>query len=323
MATSITARALYDTHCKQLDLQWLAGHSGAQHAIQSEQHENNEHNDGAHGTSPIIGHLNLIHPFQIQVLGATELKYLLGLGKNSRQDAINQLFGHSTALVIIGESEPVPQDVRDAAERAGIPLFTSTLPSRKLVSYLQYYLTNALATQITLHGVFMEVTGIGVLLTGESGIGKSELALELVTRGHRLVADDAPEFYRVAPDTLNGVCPRALCNFLEVRGLGILNIRAMFGDSAIKQNKNLRLIVHLEMMDEQQMRNIDRLHGHRQRRLILGVEVPQVTLPVVPGLNLSVLVECAVRNHILYLQGYNAGVDFIERQQQHIVQDQQ
>ncbi|HEY4731712.1 MAG TPA: HPr(Ser) kinase/phosphatase, partial [Gammaproteobacteria bacterium] len=143
----------------------------------------------------------------------------------------------------------------------------------------------------------------------------SELALELITRGHRLIADDAPEFSRISPDALNGVCPSALSGFLEVRGLGILNIRSMFGDSAIKQNRNLRLIVHLQHMGDEELRKIDRLQGSRQSVTILEVEVPRIILPVAPGRNLAVLVEGAVRDHILHLKGYSAAQDFIDHQQ--------
>ena len=154
--------------------------------------------------------------------------------------------------------------------------------------------------------------GTGVLITGDSSIGKSELALELLTRGHRLIADDATEFSRIAPDTLNGTCPEMLRDFLEVRGLGILNVRAMFGDSAIKQSRNLRLIIVLQDLEDAV--KIDRLHGSRQIRVIQDVEIPEVTLPVGPGRNLAVLLEAAVRNHILISKGYDASEAFIERQ---------
>jgi HPr kinase/phosphorylase len=181
---------------------------------------------------------------------------------------------------------------------------------------MQHYLATYFAEIITLHGVFMEVMGTGVLITGESSIGKSELALELLTRGHRLIADDATEFARIAPDTLNGNCPEMLRDFLEVRGLGILNVRAMFGDSAIKQNRNLRLIIVLQDLEE--ATEIDRLHGSRQMRSIQEVDIPEVTLPVAPGRNLAVLLEAAVRNHILIAKGYDASAAFIERQKQRL-----
>jgi HPr kinase/phosphorylase len=145
-------------------------------------------------------------------------------------------------------------------------------------------------------------------------VGKSELALELVARGHRLVADDAPIFAKTSPDLINGRCPEILRDSLEVRGLGILNIRAMFGDSAIKQNRNLRLILKLVQMTEQEIHQIDRLHGARTTQTILGVEIPEITLPVAPGRNLAVLAEAAARNHTLLLKGFDSARLFMERQ---------
>jgi HPr kinase/phosphorylase len=162
----------------------------------------------------------------------------------------------------------------------------------------------------------MEVMGTGVLITGPSSIGKSELALELLSRGHRLIADDATEFARRAPDILNGTCPEMLRDFLEVRGLGILNVRAMFGDSAIKRNRNLRLIVKLQEMEEAE--EMDRLHGSKRMHNIQEVEIPEITLPVGPGRNLAVLLEAAVRNHILNTKGYDASQAFIERQKRRL-----
>ena len=158
--------------------------------------------------------------------------------------------------------------------------------------------------------------GTGVLITGESSIGKSELALELLTRGHRLIADDATEFARTSPDTLNGTCPEMLRDFLEVRGLGILNVRAMFGASAIKQSRNLRLIVVLQDIDDAE--KMDRLHGSKQIRTIQNVDIPEITLPVGPGRNLAVLLEVAVRNHILNMKGYDASQAFIDRQKRRL-----
>jgi HPr kinase/phosphorylase len=172
------------------------------------------------------------------------------------------------------------------------------------------------AGKIVTHGVFLEVHGLGVLLTGDSGIGKSELALELITRGHSLIADDAIEFSQDGADTVRGTCPSALLDFLEVRGLGVLNIRAMYGDSAIQSSKDLCLIVHLERMAPDKIQQVNRLEGSYGQQDILGVEISKVTLPVASGRNLAVLVEAAARHHILLRKGYNASDAFITRQQE-------
>lgn len=298
-------------------MQWLAGRAGEDRHVRV--------SDSGVGTqSPtaaLVGHLNLVHPNRIQVIGGTELNYLAGLGKNSYHDAIKQLFENEPAFIVIADDMEATGDIKQAAEDSGTPLFSSSLPGHKLINHMQYYLSYMLAEREIVHGVFMEVLGIGVLITGESGVGKSELALELISRGHRLIADDAPEFSRISPDTLNGICPLALSGFLEVRGLGILNIRSMFGDSAIKQNRHLRLIVHLEHMGDTELRGIDRLQGSRQSVTILEIEIPRIILPVAPGRNLAVLLEGAVRNHILQLKGYDAAQDFIALQQRFISEE--
>jgi len=165
----------------------------------------------------------------------------------------------------------------------------------------------------------MEIYSIGVLITGESGSGKSELALELVTRGHRLVADDAPEFTQIAPDVLDGACPELLQDMLELRGLGVLNIRQMFGDTAVKRNKYLRLVVHLlrPHLEPQQppsdSTGLERLTGDLGTRRVLDLDVPMITLPVMPGRNLAVLTETATRTHILRAKGVDPAAAFMAR----------
>jgi HPr kinase/phosphorylase len=171
---------------------------------------------------------------------------------------------------------------------------------------------------VTLHGVFMEIYSIGVLITGESGSGKSELALELVTRGHRLVADDAPEFTQIAPDVLDGTCPELLLDLLEVRGLGVLNIRQMFGDTAVKRNKYLRLVVHLTRPTAEPGASapgsgLERLTGDSGSRRVLDLDVPTITLPVMAGRNLAVLTEAATRVHILRAKGVDPAAAFMAR----------
>ncbi len=308
MSASLEIGTLYDALQERLGLQWISGEACRDKVLHSSKDETAD--------ISLVGHLNLIHQHRIQVLGNRELEFLDNLKKNSRKDAITQLLSGQTQLIIIARGLPAPADLTAAAQAAGVPLLVSRLPGQGVISNIQYYLANFFAEKITLHGVFMEVMGTGVLITGDSSIGKSELALELLTRGHRLIADDATEFTRIAPDTLNGSCPEMLRDFLEVRGLGILNVRAMFVASAIKQNRNLRLIVVLQELGD--ATQIDRLHGSKRMRRIQDVEIPEITLPVGPGRNLAVLLEAAVRNHILNTKGYDASQAFIERQKRRL-----
>jgi len=308
MSNALTIRALHDELLEKLGLEWISGEQHAENIISS--------STDASADRSLVGQLNLINQHRIQILGRRELEYLDKLKKNSRKDAISLLFSGQSALVIIAKGLSAPEDLLQTAETSGTPVLSSRLSGQNTIKNLQYYLSNYFAEKVTLHGVFMEVMGTGVLITGESSIGKSELALELLTRGHRLIADDATEFARSAPDTLNGTCPEMLRDFLEVRGLGILNVRAMFGASSIKQNRNLRLIIVLQDMED--AIKMDRLHGSKRMRSILDVDIPEITLPVGPGRNLAVLLETAVRNHILNTKGYDASQAFIERQKRRL-----
>lgn len=314
MTEPLTAASLFENLHTRLGLNWVAGQNGRRRTIRYQ--PGDERTDIS-----LIGHLNFIHPHRIQLIGQTELNYLNGLRTNSRKDAIKQLFGDESDLIVLCENQALPDDIRQRADATPLPVLASPLSGQEIINHLQHYYGNLFAQRITLHGVFMEVMGIGVLITGDPSVGKSELALELVSRGHRLIADDIPEFARTAPDELSGSCPDLLRDFLEVRGLGVLNVRAMFGDSAIKHSKYLRLVIHLEKMSEEQIRGIDRLRGSRQMREILGVKIPEITLPVAPGRNLAVMVEAAARTHILALKGYDASQVFIDRQQKQIEQN--
>jgi len=309
--TPLTAGSVYLHYEQRLGLQWVAGQGGADRPLFSDagSDASSEVTTGA-----LAGHMNLVYPYRIQVLGRVEHEYLSRLGKNSHADALALLFGARPVMIIVSDSEPVGQELVDLADQTGTALFKSSLSAAQLITFLQYALSEAVADTAFVHGVFMEILGIGVLLTGESGVGKSELALALISRNHRLVADDAPEFQRVAPDVLRGVCPGVLRGYLEVRGLGVLNIRAMFGDSAIKTAKRLSLVIHLQRMSSDELAKVDRLWGSRQKRIIQDVEVDQITIPVAPGHNMAVLAEGAVRNHILLDKGYDAVQHFIDRQ---------
>lgn len=307
MSEQLTVKTLFEDMTWRLSLKWWAGQQGADRSFT----ENSSTSD----TSALVGHFNQIHSNQAQILGKTELTYLTKLRMISRQDAYQQLFDSDTVLIIIAEGQQPPEEFSKLAKEHRIAILLSTATSNQIINHLRYYFTHTLADKTTLHGVFLEVLSIGVLLSGDSGVGKSELALELITRGHRLIADDAPEFARIAPDIINGTCPPMLQDFLEVRGLGILNIRAMYGDSVIKNGKYLRLIIELKHPQNHAELNEDRLNTKQRTRNVLGLEVPVFSLPVAPGRNLAVLVEAAVRNHLLRLNGYRAGDDLIARQQ--------
>jgi HPr kinase/phosphorylase len=213
-----------------------------------------------------------------------------------------------------------PAILRKICEDFNVALFTTPLVAASVIDHLRIYLSRELAEKISLHGVFMDVLGIGVFITGSSAAGKSELALELISRGHGLVADDIVEFSRVAPTVLEGRCPEVLKDFLEVRGLGILNIRTIFGETACRRKMRLRLIVHLERRVPGQT-DPSRLPVHRETQDVLGVSISRAILPVAAGRNLGVLLEAAVRSTILQLRGVDSTQDFIDRQQSMIDRD--
>lgn len=308
MTEQVTTRYLFDALREKLKLEWVAGESGDQAPI-------SDNFPGVRHQTP-VGHLNCIHPNRIQVIGHSELIYLAELTDVSYRETIDKLFSDKPAAILFSDGIEADKHFVEKAEHREIPLLRSPLEDRQLVNDLQYYVTHAIAERATIHGVFMEVMGVGVLLTGEASVGKSELALELLSRGHRLIADDTPEFAHIAPDTLVGTCPPVLREFLEVRGLGVLNVRAMFGDSAIKHEKYLRLIIHLKNMGDSELSEMDRLAGSHTRDMLLGVSIPKITVPVAPGRNLAILVETAVRQHILRLKGYDASKVFASRQRQ-------
>lgn len=315
MASEVSTHDFVLSHGDILALQWQAGETGKSRLLLTKR---------ASTGIAIAGYLNLVKPNLIQVLGPEEVQYLKLLGKNSHKDAIERLFSAKPAMIIfsdISQSNQIGKEFISIANQSGSPLFSSSLSSDRLIELLQYHLPRLLGESQIIHGVFMEVMGIGVLLTGSSGTGKSELALELLSRGHRMIADDAPEFRRSAPDTIHGRCPAILKDFLEVRGLGILNVRAMFGDTAIVESKRLRLIVHLDHMSDKNSWALDRIGNSKLKQTILEVDIPKVVLPVAPGRNLAVIIEAAVRNHVLSLNGYSAADDFILRQKESLKGD--
>lgn len=304
----IDVAELYKATRLKLKLNWVAGLDGGINQLKSE-----------NVTKPslaLIGHLNFVHPNRVQVLGCAEMDYLRSLSIIAMQQAIANLYATDLAAVVVANGEKPPKELIVAANAHKTPLLTSPMQSPQLMDLLSHYLKQAMAETASMHGVFIEVQGFGVLIQGNPAIGKSELALELITRGHRLIADDIVDFYRISPERIEGRCPPLLQDFLEVRGLGILNIRALFGDNSVKPTKPLDLIIQLELADILSPQTLDRLSAKTQHAEVLGVKIPKVIVPIAAGRNISVLVEVAVRNHILLLRGVNATQQFSKRQKQ-------
>ena len=301
-------RQLFRDKQARLGLTWMAG-DGSERTLDSE--TVNASNWG------LIGHLNLVHPNWIQVFSNTELEYLHGLSPADLAAALARLGQQKpSCLIVAGETE-IPKGLIDFANRTETPLFHSPLGSVHLMWMVRHYMVKALADSASRHGVFLDVLGVGVMITGDSGVGKSELALELITRGNGLVADDVVDLYRISPEALEGRCPELLRDFLEVRGLGVLNIRTMFGETAVRRKKSLKLIVHLYRPPHDDLSKLDRLPLSGQEE-ILGVSVSKVEIPVLAGRNLAVLVEAAARNFVLQQRGIDTMQEFIARQESHL-----
>ena len=303
----VSIEKLFAENQARLGLNWLAGRQGGNRVLTGETE--------LKPTIGQVGHMNFIHPFRVQIIGAAEAAYLRGLPEDALRESIGRLFTRELAAIIVTNGEEVPDHLLDECNRHHMALMTSPQPSPHIVEVVRLYLARVLAESTTLHGVFLDVLEMGVLITGASAIGKSELALELISRGNGLVADDIVEFYRISPDTLEGRCPTVLKDFLEVRGIGVLNIRTIFGETAVRPRKLLKLMVNLEDHSHETFSELDRLQVDATYQEIIGVPIRKVTIPVAAGRNLAVLVEAAVRNFVLNQRGIDSTKEFIERQQ--------
>lgn len=309
MSELLSAESIIVHLADRIDLEWVAGQENPDKPL-------HEIHLSDHAT--LIGHLNLIRKNIIQVIGSTECEYLKNIDENLRFGILLQLFSGEAVAIIMSDDIDPPEELIEFANKHSVPLLKTSAESNDVVDAARYYLDDLFSEKQVIHGVFMEVFGTGVLITGESSVGKSELALELITHGHRLIADDAPEFTRLAPDVLDGRSPSLLKDFMEVRGLGILNIREMYGDNALKENKYLRLVIRLKRLNAKERSELDRLDGYHRKVSIMGVGIPETLIPVAPGRNLAVLVEAAVRNHILRRSGHDATEQLISLQQEAI-----
>jgi HPr kinase/phosphorylase len=296
---------LYEDNAAKLGLGWVSGRGGDAAPVRRDSDD----------AAALVGHLNLIHPNRIQVVGRQELAYIDGYGGDAAGQVITKLFAAEPAAIILTDSVAAPATLLGAAQVRNVAVLATAYPAEAVIDTLRRYLARRLADSTSMHGVFMDVLGLGVLITGESGVGKSELALELISRGHGLVADDVVEISRIAAKTLEGRCPPLLKDFLEVRGLGVLNIRTIFGETAVRPKMNLKLIVHLEKPGQAGAAAGDRLPLQEITEDILGLPIREIVIPVAAGRNLAVLLEAAVRNYILQLRGIDSTQEFIARQQ--------
>jgi len=299
----VNVTQLHDANREALSLAWVAGQDG-ETSVRRE----------AAASAALIGHLNLHHPNSIQVLGTWDAKLLSAGESASRAEFVSRLLGARPTAVILADGVHPSAELVDGATRTHTPLMTSPMPAARVIEKLSRYLSKALAESTERHGVCMDVLGLGVLITGDSGVGKSELGLELISRGHGLVADDVVEISRIAENTLEARCPALLKDFLEVRGLGLLNIRTIFGETAVRPKMRLRLVAHLERPSKGTPLPAERLPLSELSEEILGTTLRKVIIPVAAGRNLAVLLEAAVRNYILLLRGVDSMAEFMERQ---------
>jgi HPr kinase/phosphorylase len=314
MSSSLNIQKFFDKYQTKLKLSFLSSEIGLGREIQTSRRNND--------SFEAVDYFNVIRTSSIVVVGFHESRYISGLTDYEQKSLMKRLFHGPVSVIVVSQDNFLPAAMIKLCEVQEIAVLKSDLPDSEIIDLSRHLLTNALAETTIEHGVYIEVYSLGVFITGDSGVGKSELALALISHGHRLISDDVTRFARVSPDVIDGRSPGLICDFMEVRGLGVVNIRSMFGANALKLRKTLRLIVHMERLTKENSTSFDRLGNNIKTRNILGVDIPEVVLPVAPGRNLAVLVEAAARNHLLNLSGYNAAEDFIERQNR-LIQDQQ
>jgi HPr kinase/phosphorylase len=311
----ISAEALFEEHRTSLRWEWVAGHAHPERRFDEAAVRN------AQSAADLVGYLNYIHPYRVQIVGRREVAYLLAATHDDMERRIQRIVTLEPPVVIVADGQTPPDSLVAMCERADIPLFVTGESAGHVIDVVRGFLSQHFAERTTRHGVFMDILGLGVLLTGESGLGKSELGLELISRGHGLVADDAVDLYRVSQTALDGRCPELLQNLLEVRGIGLLDIKAIFGETAVRRKMRLKLIVHL-VRKETMERDFERLPYEPMYEDIMGVPVRKAVITVDAGRNLAVLVEAAVRNTILQLRGIDTYKEFIERHQRALMRPQ-
>jgi HPr kinase/phosphorylase len=307
--TVISAEALFEAHRGTLKWEWIAGHAHPERRFDEVAVRD------AQSAADLVGYLNYIHPYRVQIVGRREVGYLQDDDTETQERRISRIVTLEPPVVIVADGFAPPDRLVAMCERADIPLFVTRESAGQVIDVLRGYLGQHFAERTSRHGVFMDILGLGVLLTGESGLGKSELGLELISRGHGLVADDVVDLFRVSQTAIEGRCPELLRNLLEVRGIGLLDIRAIFGETAVRRKMRLKLIVHL-VRKETMEREFERMPYEPLYEEVLNMKVRKVVIAVDAGRNLAVLVEAAVRNTVLNLRGIDTYREFIERHRQ-------
>ncbi|MCV2351305.1 HPr(Ser) kinase/phosphatase [Paucibacter sp. Y2R2-4] len=309
--TSISADRLFEEHREALRWEWIAGHAHPERRFDEAAVRD------AQSAADLVGYLNYIHPYRVQIVGRREVAYLSQASGEVLDRRIARIVTLEPPVIIVADNQPPPDRLVAMCDRAEIPLFETADSAGHVIDVVRAYLAHLFANRTTRHGVFMDILGLGVLLTGESGLGKSELGLELISRGHGLVADDAVDLFRISQTAIEGRCPELLLNLLEVRGIGLLDIKAIFGETAVRRKMRLKLIVHL-VRKETLERDFERLPYEPLYEDVLGMPVRKVIIAVDAGRNLAVLVEAAVRNTVLQLRGIDTYREFVERHQRAI-----
>jgi HPr kinase/phosphorylase len=305
-AAVVSADVLFEQHRETLRWQWIAGQSA------SERRFDEVAVTLARSGADLVGYLNYIHPYRLQVLGEREVSYLTNATPEDCRRRVARIVTLEPPVLVVADNQVAPDALVSMCERAQIPLFATHESAGFVIDVLRAYLSRHFAERVSVHGVFMDILGVGVLITGESGLGKSELGLELISRGHGLIADDAVDLYRTNQTTIEGRCPELLQNLLEVRGIGLLDIKAIFGETSVRRKMRLKLIVHL-VRSETLERDYERLPHEPMSQDVLGVPVRKSVIQVVAGRNIAVLVEAAVRNMVLQLRGIDTYQQFVQR----------
>ncbi|MGE7906084.1 HPr(Ser) kinase/phosphatase [Peribacillus sp. NPDC094092] len=259
----------------------------------------------------IAGFFDYYPADRVQLLGMTEMSFFNRLNEPERIQRMEELCRDFTPGIIITRGQEVPIELIEASERESVPVMRSNMKTTRLYSRLTNFLESRLAPTTAVHGVLVDIYGLGVLITGKSGVGKSETALELVKRGHRLVADDCVEIRQEDQDTLVGNAPDLIEHLLEIRGLGIINVMTLFGAGAVRSNKKISIVINLELWEKN--KQYDRVGLDEEKMKIIDTEVTKITVPVRPGRNLAVIIEVAAMNYRLKRMGVNAAEQFSDR----------